>query len=68
MERQECYTCKYFRRGKHWCLRYPPTLQPLKASGENRIRLAPGWPSVRPEDWCGEWAAIPKAPKLVGER
>lgn len=47
-ERQECSTCAFY--GDEVCVRFPPTLfhTPSGLPGSR-------WPTVCPEDYCGEF-------------
>ena len=46
---ETCNTCIYFHEPEGQCRRYPPST--------DRAR----WQNVRPNDWCGEFTAQPKA-------
>ncbi len=59
-----CQTCLYFKSNE--CLRYPPQVvaytetSPVSGNMENIDTYSRSeWPSVLPDNWCGEWRAKP---------
>jgi hypothetical protein len=58
----QCDTCTYYRMRSHG----------EKQVGECRCRSpGPGfmaqWPQVKPDDWCGEFAALPTARRSASD-
>lgn len=47
--KRECSTCWFFRKDS--CHRNPPTIEQGPYTYDTQ------WPSVKPEDFCGEWQA-----------
>jgi hypothetical protein len=56
-----CQNCQYHQQGK--CRRHPPTVVPNHGTA---------WPTVVPDDWCGEfqwqWTAPPDTTPATGDR
>jgi hypothetical protein len=62
---EKCMTCQYYdrRHGKaqggalQWgqCRRSSPMLNPLNAKS---YMIEGVWPTVRDDDWCGEWKLL----------
>ena len=51
-----CGDCKFFDDDAGECRRYPPTVMAYAAeSFDGGVGFTSQWPSVRPDDWCGEW-------------
>jgi hypothetical protein len=73
---ERCIGCQYYDRGKNratdqgvlrWgqCRRSAPVLSPVNA----KVSMIEGvWPTIRDDDWCGEWKAAPRAtPRRTAE-
>ena len=63
MKKQKCADCYYLRRDKQYkqqlyCCRFPPT---VLESGDY-------YPTVRNDDWCGEWKEKDFIQKTVEKR
>jgi hypothetical protein len=60
---ERCTTCQYYdrqRRGEGatttgQCRRQAPALSPLN---QKSYMIEGVWPTVRDDDWCGEWKAL----------
>jgi len=70
MSESSCASCRFFKPGTGHagtCQRYPPQVYGLVQSvgkgGEYHLDGIEevAWPAVRPDDWCGEWAAQARA-------
>ena len=64
-----CTTCQYYDRqnkgpGVGQCRREAPSLSPLNAKA---YMIEGVWPTVRDDDWCGEWKAGRKTDSRVTE-
>jgi hypothetical protein len=67
---ERCIGCQYYDRGKNratdqgvlrWgqCRRSAPVLSPVNA----KVSMIEGvWPTIRDDDWCGEWKAAARLP------
>jgi hypothetical protein len=55
MTQEECGNCAYFAPDQEHCRRYPPTTH--IDSSERISQVLTLWPTVRREDWCGEYRA-----------
>lgn len=71
----QCQTCHFYdrknarteARGLQWglCRHDPPLLHPLN----NKSHAIEGvWPTVRDDDWCGQWRALTRADAGVPAR
>ena len=66
---EKCVGCQYYDRdevhaqdkGVRWgkCRRTGPMVHPVSAKS---YMVEGVWPSVRDDDWCGEWAASKRRP------
>jgi hypothetical protein len=65
---ERCIRCRHYDRAKskasdhsalRWgqCRRSAPLLSPVKAKAS---MIEGVWPTVRDDDWCGEWTAAPR--------
>jgi hypothetical protein len=70
-----CVTCQYYdrqRRGAEasanagQCRRQAPALSPLN---QKSYMIEGVWPTVRDDDWCGEWKALVRRvePSRIGD-
>jgi len=65
-----CMNCQYYDRqadksdgkGPAWgqCRRTAPSLSPINAKS---YMIEGVWPTVRDDDWCGEWKAAARRPE-----
>ena len=53
MIKEECGSCVYFAQEQERCRRYPPTAHIESTEPTSHVRTL--WPTVRKEDWCGEY-------------
>jgi len=61
-----CSNCQYFDRqakgtGVGQCRRAAPALSPINAKS---YMIEGVWPTVRDDDWCGEWKASLRRPDV----
>lgn len=72
---ERCTTCQFYdrqRRGSEsaanagQCRRQAPALSPLN---QKSYMIEGVWPTVRDDDWCGEWKALVRRvePARIGE-
>ena len=64
---ERCVTCVYYDRAKAGvdakaanagqCRRAGPTLSPIN---QKSYMIEGVWPTVRDDDWCGEWKVVPR--------
>lgn len=68
MEWQECRNCRYFQsvtdpnnigRPLTRCVRYPPQGQAMSTPQGDAVVSVVIWPTVQPDDYCGEFAPLP---------
>jgi len=56
-----CKTCRYFNEilleRSTFCFRYPPVVYPMAPSRLGEMQTITLYPTVRPEQWCGEHRA-----------
>ena len=68
---ERCIGCHYYDRGKirtsdqgslRWgqCRRTAPALSPINVKAS---MIEGVWPTVRDDDWCGEWKALTRQPR-----
>jgi hypothetical protein len=68
---ERCIGCHYYDRGKirasdqgslRWgqCRRTAPALSPINAKAS---MIEGVWPTVRDDDWCGEWKVLTRQPR-----
>ena len=72
---ERCVTCMYYDRLKAGgdaksanagqCRRSGPTLSPIN---QKSYMIEGVWPTVRDDDWCGEWKALQTASGHVAAR
>lgn len=57
MAKRECGSCEFWEAGQ--CKRFPPVMTLWPTDNQHPIMYmpTPGWPTVGPTDWCGEYAA-----------
>jgi hypothetical protein len=70
---EKCVTCHFYdRRGSRGldgrgarsgqCRRSAPMLSPVTTKA---YQIEGVWPTVRDDDWCGEWKILPRRPAEV---
>jgi hypothetical protein len=68
---ERCIGCRYYDRGKTrnsehgalrrgQCRRTAPVLSPINIKG---AAIEGIWPTIRDDDWCGEWQAVERRPQ-----
>lgn len=68
---ERCIGCRYYDRGKSrnhehgvlrrgQCRRMAPVLSPINIKG---AAIEGIWPTIRDDDWCGEWQAVERRPQ-----
>jgi hypothetical protein len=68
---ERCIGCRYYDRGKSrnpehgvlrrgQCRRMAPVLSPINVKG---AAIEGIWPTIRDDDWCGEWQAVERRPQ-----
>jgi hypothetical protein len=68
---ERCIGCRYYDRGKSrssehgvlrrgQCRRHAPVLSPINLKG---AAIEGIWPTIRDDDWCGEWQAVERRPQ-----
>ena len=68
---ERCIGCRYYDRGKSrnsehgalrrgQCRRTAPVLSPINIKG---AAIEGIWPTIRDDDWCGEWQAVERRPQ-----
>lgn len=53
MIKEECGSCAHFAQEQEQCRRYPPTVHMDIYERVSHARTL--WPTVKQEDWCGEY-------------
>lgn len=70
---EKCVTCHYYDRrnsravdGRAARAGQCRKMAPLLSPSPSKAYLVEGvWPTVRDDDWCGEWKILPRRPGLV---
>lgn len=50
----KCGTCQYYEPETDQCRRRPPVIIVVKDLHNRPVGVS-DWPSVKEDDWCGEW-------------
>jgi hypothetical protein len=73
---EKCVTCHFYDRRRSrgqdgrnsragQCRRTAPMLSPV---ANHAYQIEGVWPTVRDDDWCGEWKILPRRPAVASQQ